>query len=56
VSEYNHESHNVTVLIYNLVFPAKYRRVVFDEAVDLVLKEICLDIQKRYQMKFLCLF
>jgi REP element-mobilizing transposase RayT len=36
-----------------LVFPAKYRRVVFDEAVDSVLKEICLDIEKRYQMKFL---
>ena len=27
--------------------------MVFDEAVDLVLKEICLDIEKRYQMKFL---
>jgi putative transposase len=53
VSEYIHKSHNVTVLIYHLVFPAKYRRVVFDEAVDSVLKEICLDIEKRYQMKFL---
>jgi REP element-mobilizing transposase RayT len=53
VSEYIHRSHNVTVLIYHLVFPAKYRRVVFDEAVDSVLKEICLDIEKRYQMKFL---
>ena len=41
------------MLIYHLVFPAKYRRVVFDEAVDSVLKEICLDIEKRYQMKFL---
>lgn len=41
------------MLIYHLVFPAKYRRVVFDEAVDLVLKEICLDIEKRYQLKFL---
>jgi putative transposase len=35
------------------VFPAKYRRVVFDDHVDDVLKEICLDIEKRYQMKFL---
>jgi REP element-mobilizing transposase RayT len=26
---------------------------VFDEAVDSVLKEICLDIEKRYQLKFL---
>ena len=53
MSEYIHKSHNVTVLIYHLVFPAKYRRVVFDEDVDLVLKEVCLDIEKRYQVKFL---
>ncbi len=46
-------SHNVTVLIYHLVLPAKYRRVVFDEDVDNVLKEVCLDIEKRYQIKFL---
>jgi len=53
VSEYIHKSHNVTVLIYHLVFPAKYRRVVFDIHVDEVLKEVCLDIEKRYQVKFL---
>ena len=53
MSEYLHKSHNVTVLIYHLVLPAKYRRVVFDEAVEVVLKEICLDIEKRYQIKFL---
>ena len=53
MSEYIHKSHNVTVLIYHLVFPAKYRRVVFDEQVDEVLKDICLEIEKRYQLKFL---
>ena len=53
MSEYIHKSHNVTVLIYHLVFPAKYRRVVFDSDVDRVLKDICLDIEKRYQVKFL---
>ncbi|MBW4551796.1 MAG: IS200/IS605 family transposase, partial [Spirulina sp. SIO3F2] len=25
MSEYIHKSHNVTVLLYHLVFPAKYR-------------------------------
>jgi REP element-mobilizing transposase RayT len=35
------------------VLPAKYRRVVFDDHVDDVLKEVCLDIEKRYQIKFL---
>ena len=53
MSEYIHKSHNVTVLIYHLVFPAKYRRAVFDGHVDVVLKEVCLDIEKRYQVKFL---
>ena len=53
MSEYIHRSHNVTVLIYHLVFPAKYRRAVFDSNVDTVLKDICLDIENRYQVKFL---
>ena len=53
MSEYIHKSHNVTVLLYHLVFPAKYRRAVIDENVDRVLKEVCLEIEKRYQIKFL---
>lgn len=53
MSEYIHKSHNVTVLIYHLVFPAKYRRAVFDEKVDEELKDVCLEIEKRYQIKFL---
>jgi len=36
-----------------LVFPAKYRRAVIDRDVDGVLKEVCLEIEKRYQVKFL---
>ncbi len=46
MSEYIHKSHNVSVLIYHLVCPAKYRRVVFGEEVDAALKEICLEIAK----------
>lgn len=53
MSKYIHKSHNVTVLLYHLVFPAKYRRAVFDEAVDDVLKTVCLEIEKRYQINFL---
>jgi putative transposase len=41
------------VLIYHLVFSAKYRRAVFDEHVDDVVKDVCLDREKRYQVKFL---
>ena len=53
MSEYIHKSHNVTVLMYHLVFPAKYKRVVFDRHVDEMIKEICLEIEKRYEVKFL---
>jgi putative transposase len=53
MSEYIHKSHNVTVLLYHVVLPAKYRRVVFDAGVDAVLKETCLAIAERYQVKFL---
>ena len=53
MSEYIHKSHNVSVLIYHFVCPAKYRRVVFDEDVDKVLKETCQGIEKRYDIRFL---
>ena len=53
MSEYIHKSHNVTVLIYHLVFPAKYRRTIFDAKVDEELKNVCVEIEKRYQLKFL---
>ena len=53
MSEYIHKSHNVTVLIYHLVLPAKYRRVIFDKQVDTVLKDVCLEIENRYQIRFL---
>jgi putative transposase len=35
------------------VCPAKYRRVVFGEEVDAVRKEVCLEIAKRYEIRFL---
>ncbi|MDJ0563573.1 MAG: IS200/IS605 family transposase, partial [Microcystis sp. M49629_WE12] len=44
MSEYIHKSHNVSVLLYHLVFPAKYRKAVFDEQVDSLLKEVCLEM------------
>lgn len=39
--------------MYHLVFPAKYRKTIFDPKVDEKLKEICLEIEKRYEIKFL---
>jgi putative transposase len=48
MSEYIHKRQNVTVLMYHLVFPAKYRKALLDERVDGVLKEVCLEISERY--------
>ena len=53
MSRYLHESHDVTVLLYHLVFPAKYRRAVIDATVDRALRDVCLEIEARYQLKFL---
>jgi len=36
-----------------LVFPAKYRRAVVDAEVDDELKNVCVEIEQRYQVKFL---
>ena len=53
MSQFIHKSHNVTILLYHLVFPAKYRRAVIDAEVDEELKKTCLEIEKRYEVKFL---
>ena len=47
------KSHNVSILVYHFVCPAKYRRAVIDETIDQVLKEVCFDIAARYQVEFL---
>ena len=52
-SKYIHKSHNVSVLIYHFVCPVKYRRVIVSESVDISLREICLEISKRYEIHFL---
>ena len=53
MSEFIHKKHNVSVLMYHIVCPTKYRRAVFAATVDAKLKEICAEIQKRYEISFL---
>jgi len=36
-----------------MVFPAKYRKKIFDDAVDKTVKEVCLEISERYEIHFL---
>jgi len=42
----------VSVLLYHLVCVAKYRQVIFDDRVDRAVMEVCLEIQKRYELHF----
>ena len=41
-------SHNVSYLVYHFVCPAKYRRSVFSDKVEEHLKNICLEIEYRF--------
>lgn len=52
MSIYIHKSHNVTVLLYHVVFPTKYRRIVITNTVDQKIKDICIEIGKRYEIHF----
>ena len=52
-SRYVHKRHNVSVLMYHVVCSAKYRRVVMSARVDELLKEVCLEIEKRWEIYFL---
>ena len=53
VSKYIHKSHNVSVLLYHYVCAAKYRRVIFSDSVYKSLKDVCLEISKRFEVEFL---
>ena len=52
-SSYIHKSHNVSVLMYQLVCAAKYRRVVMSKHVDEVLRQACVEIERRWEIRFL---
>jgi len=52
MSEHIHKSHNVSLLLYHVVCPTKYRRAVIDPEVDVVLKSVCFDISNRYEISF----
>lgn len=53
MSLYLHKSHNVSCLIYHIVCPTKYRRIVFSEQINQTIKTTCLEIAKRYDLHFL---
>ena len=53
MSTYIHKSHNVSVLLYHIVCPIKYRKAVLTETVSIELSKICLEISERYDIHFI---
>jgi REP element-mobilizing transposase RayT len=47
-----YKSYNKTLLLYHLVFPAKYRKKIFDDNIDRTLRDICIEISERYEIVF----
>ncbi len=47
------KSHNKSLLMYHFVCPIKYRRMVLNIEVSSTLKEVCLEIEQRYDIQFL---
>jgi putative transposase len=53
MGEYIFKRHNKTLLLYNLVFPLKYRKSVITEEIGEGLKQICIEISDRYEVHFI---
>ncbi len=53
MSDFIRKEHNVSLLLYHIVCPAKYRRAIFTSVVDEKLKEVCEEISLRYEIEFL---
>ena len=51
--EHIHKKHNVSLIIYHLVCPAKYRKEIFSEGVSTTLKQTCVELGNRYEISFL---
>lgn len=52
MSEHIFKSHNKTLLLYHLVCPVKYCRKAITQEVSDVIKTICIEISKRYEIHF----
>ena len=52
MSESISKSRNVSVLLYHLVCPAKYRRKIFSEEVTKSLLLTCFEITEKYEIEF----
>lgn len=52
-SRYFHKSHNVSILLFHIVYSTKYRREVLSPKVVRILLKTCKGIEERYEIEFL---
>jgi REP-associated tyrosine transposase len=52
MSEHILKRHNKSLLLYHIVCPSKYRRIIFIDEVEKTLKQVCIEISKRYEITF----
>ncbi len=52
MSEHILKRHNKSLLLYHIVCPSKYRKKIFIDEVEKTLKEVCIEISKRYEITF----
>lgn len=50
MSKHVHRDHNVSVLLYRIVCPAKDRRALFSAEVDATRREVCLEVAVRHEI------
>ena len=53
MADHIRKSHNVSLLIFHLVCPVKFRRTVFNERNESTFKSVCLELGLRYEYRFL---
>jgi len=53
MSEHIVKRHNKSLLLYHIVCPSKYRKKIFINEVEKTLKELCMEISKRYEITFI---
>ena len=52
MSKHIRKSHNVSLILFHLVCPIKYRKSVLDKDTTDTLKNICWGIGQRYEIRF----
>ena len=52
-TEHINKNHNVSLILYHLVCPIKYRRKVITKTVSITLKQVCSEISQRYEIDYI---